>query len=211
MLGLGEMMNTPGVLSGDDGIIEKLRIFSLVDGHAPMLSGNDLNAYILSGPQSDHECTGEAEAREKFSRGMYIYLREGSTEKNIHALLPVVSPCTVCRCTFSTDDRHADTLVNLGHIDGAIRTAVNEGLELELALRMATLSGAERFGLHDRGAISPGRLADFSILDTKAEFCINRTFRRGKEVLDMPLNATAYASLEHEGYSTRSRGVRSSR
>ena len=72
-------------------------------------------------------------------------------------------------------------------------TAIYEGLELELALRMATLSGAERFGLHDRGAISPGRLADFSILDTKAEFCINRTFRRGKEVLDMPLNATAYA------------------
>ena len=72
-------------------------------------------------------------------------------------------------------------------------TAIYEGLELELALRMATLSGAERFGLHDRGAISPGRLADFSILDTKAEFCINRTFRRGKEVLDVPLNATAYA------------------
>jgi len=94
---------------------------------------------------------------------------------------------------FSTDDRHADTLMNMGHIDGVIRTAVSEGLELELALRMATLSGAERFGLHDRGAISPGRLADFSILDKKAEFCVKRTFRRGKEALDVPFYVTSPA------------------
>ena len=139
-------------------------------GMLPMLAGNDLNAYILAGPGSDHECTGVAEAREKLSKGMYIYLREGSTEKNIAALLPVVTPCSVSRCSFSTDDRHADTLMNQGHIDGVIRTAVSEGLELELALRMATLSAAGRFGLHDRGAISPGRLADFSIVDTKKEF-----------------------------------------
>ena len=92
VLGLGEMMNTPGVLSGDAGIIEKLRIFPLVDGHAPLLSGNDLNAYILSGPQSDHECTEVAEAREKLSRGMYIYLREGSTEKNVPCLAPGGQP-----------------------------------------------------------------------------------------------------------------------
>ncbi|MEI6294406.1 MAG: amidohydrolase family protein, partial [Methanomicrobiales archaeon] len=183
VIGLGEMMNMPGVLSGDPGVLKKLGIFALIDGHAPMLSGHDLNAYILAGPDSDHECTQAAEAREKLSKGMYIYLREGSTEKNIKALLPVVTPCSVSRCTFSTDDRHADTLMTLGHIDGIIRTAVSEGLELELALRMATLSGAERFGLHDRGAISPGRVADFSILDTRKEFYVTRTFRRGKEIL----------------------------
>ncbi len=193
VIGLGEMMNMPGVLSGDPGVLKKLGIFALIDGHAPMLSGHDLNAYILAGPDSDHECTQAAEAREKLSKGMYIYLREGSTEKNIKALLPVVTPCSVSRCTFSTDDRHADTLMTLGHIDGIIRTAVSEGLELELALRMATLSGAERFGLHDRGAISPGRVADFSILDTRKEFYVTRTFRRGKEILSRSVPATVTA------------------
>lgn len=193
ILGLGEMMNMPGVLSGDAGIIKKLGIFPLIDGHAPMLTGNDLNAYILAGPGSDHECTEAAEAREKLSKGMHIFLREGSTEKNIRALLPVVTPCTVSRCSFSTDDRHADTLMKQGHIDGIIRTAVSEGLELELALRMATLSAAGRFGLHDRGAISPGRIADFSIVDTKKEFYVRRTFRRGKEIQGVCVPATAPA------------------
>jgi len=193
VLGLGEMMNMPGVLSGDTAVMDKLGIFPLVDGHAPMLSGNDLNAYILAGPGSDHECTRAAEAREKLSKGMYIYLREGSTEKNIRDLLPVVTPCSVSRCSFSTDDRHADTLMNFGHIDGIIRTAVSEGLELELALRMATLSGAERFGLHDRGALSPGRLADFSIIDSEKEFSVKRTFRRGRENHSRSVPATLTA------------------
>ena len=193
VLGLGEMMNMPGVLSGDAGIIKKLGIFPLIDGHAPMLTGNDLNAYILAGPGSDHECTEAAEAWEKLSKGMHIFLREGSTEKNIRPLLPVVTPYTVSRCSFSTDDRHADTLMKQGHIDGVIRTAVSEGLELELALRMATLSAAVRFGLHDRGAISPGRIADFSIVDTKKEFYVRRTFRRGKEIQDVCVPATAPA------------------
>jgi adenine deaminase len=193
VIGLGEMMNMPGVLSGDPGVIKKLGLFPLIDGHAPMLTGNDLNAYLLAGPGSDHECTLATEAREKLSKGMYIYLREGSTEKNIKALLPVVTPCSVSHFMFSTDDRHADTLMSLGHIDGIIRTAVSEGLELELALRMATLSGAERFGLHDRGAIAPGRLADFSILDTMKEFHVKRTFRRGRENYIRPVPAAITA------------------
>lgn len=193
VIGLGEMMNVPGVLSVDPGVLKKLGILPLIDGHAPMLTGKDLNAYILAGPDSDHECTQAAEAQEKLSKGMYIYLREGSTEKNIQALLPVVTPCSVSRCTFSTDDRHADTLMEMGHIDGIIRTAVSEGLELELALRMATLSGAERFGLHDRGAICPGRVADFSILDTRKEFYVRKTFRRGKEIISRSFPATVTA------------------
>jgi adenine deaminase len=194
VIGLGEMMNVPGVLSGDAGVIEKLEIFPLADGHAPLLTGNDLNAYILAGPGSDHECTGADEAGEKLSKGMYIYLRDGSTEKNIQALLPVVTPCTVSRCSFCTDDRHSDTLMNFGHIDGVIRAAVSAGMELELALRMATLSGAERFGLHDRGAISPGRLADFSILDKGKEFHVKRAFRRGIENLESFTPQTVSAS-----------------
>ena len=110
VLGLGEMMNVPGVLAGDPGIREKLALSPIRDGHAPLLSGKDLNAYILAGLQSDHECTTLAEAKEKLERGMYIFIREGSTERNIAALIPLVSPATVSRCCFATDDCHADLL-----------------------------------------------------------------------------------------------------
>ena len=180
ILGLGEVMNVPGVLSLDPELREKIDMFGIVDGHAPLLSGLDLNAYILAGPRSDHECTAPGEAREKLSKGMYLYLREGSTEKNIHALVPAVTSCNAPRCSFATDDRHADTLFTMGHIDDLIRKSVSEGLELETALRMATLSPAERFGLHDRGALAPGRVADFSVVDTRDGFKVLQTFRRGQ-------------------------------
>jgi adenine deaminase len=176
--GLGEMMNVPGVLSGDPGVLEKLGLAGIVDGHAPLLTGNDLNAYILNGPQSDHECTTAGEAGEKLSRGMFIFLREGSAERNVRALLPVVTPCSAPRCSFATDDRHADLIVREGHIDALVREAVSHGLELETALRMATLSPADRFRLNDRGAIAPGRVADFCVLEN-TEFSVARTFRRG--------------------------------
>ena len=110
ILGLGEMMNVPGVLAGDPGIGEKLALSPVRDGHAPLLHGKDLNAYILAGLQSDHECTTLAEAQEKLERGMYIFIREGSTERNIAALIPLVNPATVSRCCFATDDCHADLL-----------------------------------------------------------------------------------------------------
>ena len=121
VLGLGEMMNVPGVLAGDPGIGEKLALSPVRDGHAPLLSGKDLNAYILAGLQSDHECTTLAEAQEKLERGMYIFIREGSTERNIAALIPLVNPATVSRCCFATDDCHADLLMESGHIDRCIR------------------------------------------------------------------------------------------
>lgn len=108
ILGLGEMMNFPGVLVGDPEVIKKIGICRIRDGHAPFLSGNDLNAYILAGLQSDHECTNKPEAEEKLRKGMYIYLREGSTERNIEELAPLVTPATVSRCCFATDDCHTD-------------------------------------------------------------------------------------------------------
>jgi adenine deaminase len=182
VIGLAEMMNVPGVLNGDEGVWEKLRLCGVIDGHAPLLGGRDLNAYILAGIRSDHECTGIEEAREKLGRGMVIMIREGSTERNLAALIPLVTGCTVSRCAFATDDRHADTLMREGHIDDCIRKALAAGLEEELALRMATLSAAERFGLHDRGAIAPGRLADFCILEKGSEFRVKRTFKRGIEI-----------------------------
>jgi adenine deaminase len=182
VLGLAEMMNVPGVLAGDPGIGDKLALSPVRDGHAPQLSGKDLNAYILAGIQSDHECTTLSEAQEKLERGMYIFIREGSTERNIAALIPLVSPLTVSRCCFATDDCHADLLMESGHIDRCIRRAIECGLSPELAIRMATLSPAERFGLSDRGALVPGRRADFCVIDDPRRFVVTKVFRCGVEV-----------------------------
>jgi adenine deaminase len=183
VLGLGEMMNVPGVLAGDPGIGEKLALSPFRDGHAPLLSGKDLNAYILAGLQSDHECTTFSEAQEKLKRGMYIFIREGSTERNIADLIPLVTPATVSRCCFATDDCHADLLMESGHIDRCIRKAIGCGLSPELATSMATLSPAERFGLSDRGALVPGRRADFCVIDDPGRFQVKKVFFRGVEVM----------------------------
>jgi len=175
ILGLGEMMNVPGVLAREAGIIKKLQLLKIRDGHAPLLSKMDLNAYVLAGLQSDHECTARAEAEEKLRRGMYIFIREGSTERNIEALIPLVTPANVSRCCFATDDCHADLLMHEGHIDRCIKKAIACGLAPELAIRMATLSAAERFGLSDRGALAPGRRADFCIVDNLKDFVVKET------------------------------------
>ncbi|MFZ0005682.1 adenine deaminase [Methanoregula sp.] len=182
IIGLGEMMNMPGVLESDKEVMEKLSLTDMCDGHAPLLTGMDLNAYILAGPDSDHECITQNEAEEKLRRGMYIFVREGSTEKNIEALIPIITPYNVSRCSFSTDDCHADLLSREGHIDRCIRKAVRCGLEPECAIRMATLSAAERFRLSDRGALSPGRRADFCIVDNPRTFRVKETFFLGEPV-----------------------------
>jgi adenine deaminase len=182
--GLGEMMNVPGVLAADPSVLEKLQLCSVRDGHAPLLTGNNLNAYILAGLQSDHECTRLDEADEKLRRGMYIFIREGSTERNISGLIDLVTPETVSRCCFASDDCHADILFERGHIDHCVRRAVECGLKPELALRMATLSAAERFGLSDRGALTPGRRADFCVVDDPRSLRVKRVFVQGNEVAD---------------------------
>jgi adenine deaminase len=186
VLGLGEMMNVPGVLDGDREVKEKLSLCRIRDGHAPGLSGKPLNAYILSGLQSDHECTGLAEAREKLRKGMFIMVREGSTEKNLRDLLPLVTPCSIGRCSFATDDRHADLLVRNGHIDDCIRESVALGLDQDLAIRMATLSPCDRFGLADRGAVAPGRIADFCVLEDGKEIRVKKTYKRGVPAGEIP-------------------------
>ncbi len=189
ILGLGEMMNVPGVLAGDPAIQQKLVLSGIRDGHAPLLAGMDLNAYILAGLQSDHECTTLVEAEEKLRRGMYIFVREGSTEKNIAALVPMVTQKNVSRCSFATDDCHADLLAQEGHIDRCIRTAVGCGLDPESAIRMATLSAAERFGLLDRGALVPGRRADLCIVDDPVSFIVKETLHFGKPAAAYPVPA----------------------
>lgn len=184
VLGLGEMMNFPGVLGADPAIGKKLEIFPLRDGHAPMLSGNDLNAYILAGLQSDHECTSRNEAEEKLKKGMYIYIREGSTEHNIEELARLITPLTVSRCCFATDDCHVDLLMEDGHIDRCIRKAIACGVVPELAIRMATLSAAERFGLTDRGSLAPGCRADFCVIDDPKKFIVSQVYVAGKALAD---------------------------
>lgn len=184
VIGLGEVMNVPGVLSCDSDLMAKLDLCGIVDGHAPLLRGNALNAYISAGIRSDHECSLLDEAEEKLRRGMYIMMREGSTERNLRDLVPLVTPSTVSRCCFATDDRHVDLLAGEGHIDDCIRKAVGYGLEPGLAIRMATLSAAGRFGLDDRGALAPGRYADFCVLEDGALFRVRATYKRGVLVRD---------------------------
>ncbi|MCX6693253.1 MAG: adenine deaminase [Methanomicrobiales archaeon] len=179
VVGLGEMMNVPAVLNKDPDVWAKLSLCSVIDGHAPQLSGKDLNAYILAGPSSDHECTRIEEAREKLALGMYLFLREGSTEHNVALLSPLLTTATAPRCAFATDDAHADMLARMGHIDHAVRVAMDAGVEMEVALRSATLSAAERFGLHDRGALVPGRVADFAVLSDGKPFAVEATYHRG--------------------------------
>jgi adenine deaminase len=192
VLGIGEVMNVPGVLAKDHGLSDKISLSPIVDGHAPSLSGADLNAYILAGMQSDHECTGIDEAKEKLRRGMYIFLREGSTERNIHDLAGIVNASTAPRCCFATDDCHADMLASAGNIDNCIRVAIESGIEPELALRMATLSAAERFRLFDRGALAPGRLADFCILSGTRDFAVKTTYKRGVAIGNIPLKSSLW-------------------
>lgn len=186
VIGLGEMMNVPGVLNQDPPVMKKLGIITVRDGHAPFLTGHDLQAYIAAGIESDHETISASEGMEKIRRGMYLFIREGSTEHNLQELIPLVNRSTVGRCSFCTDDRHVDMLVEAGHIDDCIRKAIAYGLEPELAYRMATLSPAERFGLTDRGAISPGKIADFCVIDEITTCRIVQIFRRGREIIHTP-------------------------
>jgi len=180
--GLGEMMNAPGVLNEDQEVLKKIDLFTIVDGHAPGLTGINLNAYIVAGPDSEHEATTYDEGLEKLRKGMYIYIREGSTERNLSSLVPLVKPHTSPRISFCTDDRHADMLIRDGHIDDCIRKAIKEGTEPETAYRIASLSPAERFMLRDRGAISPGRIADFVVLEDFMDCKVSKTFKKGKIV-----------------------------
>lgn len=183
VLGLGEMMNVPGVLSKDPLVMDKLTLTPIRDGHAPFLTGPMLDQYITTGLQSDHETTVLNEGKEKLQKGMFLFIREGSTERNLQTLIPLVNGCSSSRCSFCTDDRHADMLVTSGHIDDCIRKAIEFGCEPELAYRMATLSPAERFRLYDRGAISPGRIADFCVIEDLKKCTVHSTYKNGKLVL----------------------------
>ena len=165
--GLAELMNFPGTVFGDPEVLAKIAAFSErpVDGHAPTLSGQALNAYAAAGAGSDHECATVAEAAEKLARGFYILIREATNAHNLHELLPLVNERNNRRICFCTDDRIPSDLLTQGSIDYMLREAIAFGIEPITAFRMATLNSAEWFGLHDRGAIAPGRRADLWVFD----------------------------------------------
>ncbi len=167
VLGLAEMMNYPGVVMADDSVLAKLATFAgrVIDGHCPGLKGKALNAYVAAGIGSDHECTTVAEAQAKLRLGMYVFIREATNARNLHDLLPLVTPANERRVCFCTDDRQPGDLLDVGSIDMMVRTAIQEGIAPIVAVRMATLNPAEYFRLYDRGAVAPGKRGDLIVFD----------------------------------------------
>ncbi|MBI2860390.1 MAG: adenine deaminase [Chloroflexi bacterium] len=183
-LGLGEMMNFPGVLAGDPAVLAKIALARgrIIDGHAPGLTGKDLAAYIAAGIQSDHESMTAAEGEEKLRQGMFLMIREGSSEKNLDALLPLVNDSNFSRCLFVVDDRSCADLLRDGDIDAVVRKAITRGLEPVRAIQMATINPARYFGLEGLGAVSPGSFANLVVLDGLEDFRVEMVFYRGRLV-----------------------------
>ncbi|MBK5102353.1 MAG: amidohydrolase family protein, partial [Desulfobacteraceae bacterium] len=186
ILGLAEMMNYPGVLMGDEEVLEKIVLFrdQIVDGHCPSLSDHDLQAYITAGIRSDHEATVLQEAREKVENGMMLMIREGTSAKDLEELLPLVNDKNSRRCCFVSDDLHSEDIQQRGHLNFMIKKAIHLGLDPVTAVQLVTLNPAGYFGLKDRGAIAPGYSADIVVLDDLESFEVISVYKDGRIVVD---------------------------
>jgi adenine deaminase len=184
VIGLGEMMNFPGVINSDRQVLSKITAArgKVVDGHAPGVGNKHLNAYIAAGIYSDHESTSAEEGREKLRRGMYLMIREGSSEKNLETLLPLVNDKTYRRCFFVVDDRSCSDLLREGDVDAVVRKAIRHGLEPVRAIQMATINTAEYFRLYNRGGIAPGYLANLITFSDLSQLNIDMVFFHGRLV-----------------------------
>ena len=184
--GLAELMNFPGVVNGDADVLAKIAVFAgrPRDGHAPALSGHSLNAYAAAGVQTEHECTTVEEAAEKLARGFYILIREATNAHNLHTLLPLITDANHRRICFCTDDRQAGDLLEQGSVDFMLREAIAYGIDPVTAFRLVTLNSAECYGLHDRGALAPGRLADLMIFDDLAAPRARQVYAGGQLVAE---------------------------
>ena len=200
ILGLAEMMNYPGVLRGDESVLAKLELFkgSVIDGHAPSLTGSDLQAYCAAGVQSDHETSDLREAEEKLRAGMVILIREGTSAKNLEALAPLVNRQNSRRFCLVTDDLHPEDLLEKGHLDPVLRKAVHSGLDPLTALQMVTLNPAEFFRLRDRGAVAPGYRADLVVMENLETFAAQRVYKDGRLVVEDGTLCVALKKSEEE-------------
>jgi adenine deaminase len=186
VLGLGEVMNYPGVVHADPGVMAKIAVAETrpIDGHAPGLTGPQLWAYAAAGPRTDHECTTAKEAREKLAAGLTILIREGSTARNLDALLPVLDARAAPFVHFCTDDRHSETLLDEGHLDDLLRRAIASGVPPGVAIASATIHPARTYGLRDLGAIAPGFRADLAVLSDLDAFEVREVFVGGLRVAE---------------------------
>ena len=189
VLGLGEAMDYPGVAAARDEIVEKIalarRIAKRVDGHSPGMSGRELAAYAVAGISTDHECGNIQEMKERLRLGIRVLIREGTAARDLAALIAGVDAGLARRCAFCTDDKLPGDILNEGHIDFNVRSAIERGLNPVEAVRLGTLNAAEAYGLDDRGALSPGRRADFVVLDGElSEFRTWEVYRNGEKVAE---------------------------
>ena len=186
--GLAEMMNYVGVVNGNGQVVEKIVASQAhhkkIDGHAPGLSGKDLNAYIAAGVYSDHECSDMEDAMNKLRLGQYIMIREGTAARNLEALMPLLTSQYVDRCMFCTDDKHPNDLLEKGHIDYIVKKAISLGADPIVAVKAACHNAARYFLLNNRGAIAPGYLGDFVIIDDFQHFEIEMVYKRGVLMYD---------------------------
>lgn len=201
VLGLGEMMNYPGVLNYDLDVLKKLEYFKnkIIDGHSPFLLGNNLNAYITAGVKSDHECTNLPEAIEKLKKGMWIMIREGSAAKDLDALFPLIDSNTYPNILLCTDDRHPGDLIKEGHINSILKKLVKKGLDPILSIRLATINPSRYFGLTKIGAIAPNYFANVVIFSDLVNFEPLLVFYRGNLVAKEGNPMFSYERTKSEG------------
>lgn len=202
VLGLAEMMNYVGVINGDKNVLSKIVTSQAhhkkIDGHAPELSGNDLNAYIAAGVYSDHECSTFENALEKLRKGQFIMIREGTAAHNLKALMPLLTQQYYSRCMFATDDKHPSDLLYGGHIDYIVKQALKNGADPIVALKTATHHAARYFLLNNKGAIASGYLADIVVVDNLENFNVETVFKRGKLVFDGEVKAFSAPTVDEK-------------
>jgi len=202
VLGLAEMMNYVGVINGDKNVLSKIVTSQAhhkkIDGHAPELSGNDLNAYIAAGVYSDHECSTFENAFEKLRKGQFIMIREGTAAHNLKALMPLLTQQYYSRCMFATDDKHPNDLLYGGHIDYIVKQALKNGADPIVALKTATHHAARYFLLNNKGAIASGYLADIVVVDNLEDFNVETVFKRGKLVFDGEVKDFSAPTVDEE-------------